>query len=221
MHQEGRSMAVVPEFSNKEDGEGTPVATKVVKRVVKKAPKKVAKKTAPPKKTVSKPVAKKAAPKKATVKRAAPVKATKTAPKKTAAKKVTAAKPAKTKTQEKNARSYKAKKAAGKIKSTMTQELNVYGFKIGSDSALIVDELIKGGKGRADVTARIEKKLPVKTTRNGEAKNVPSLIAGLLSRLREQGYKVEQTWKITPPAAIQRKALKAAEAPKTVRKASK
>lgn len=165
-----------------------PVATKpAAKKVAAKTP---AKKTAA-KKSPAKPVAKKTT----AAKKAAPVKkvASKAPVKKTVAKKAP------------------AKKAAPNAGQKPWGEFDIHGYRIGSDSQIIVTELLKGGKGRAEVTERIAKKLPTTKTRGGQEKNIPSLISGLLARLEEQGYKLDQSWVVVPPAPIARKMATAAE----------
>ena len=148
-----------------------------------------ASKKAPAKK--ARPAAKKKAA--ATV-AAEPVKVPKKATKKAAAKKAAT---------KKTAAKGTAKSARG-----FRRELNVHGFVPGSDSALIVDALIDGGKDRHDATAKAVKKIEKSSgmsTRGGGQKNVPSLISGLMARLTERGYKIESEWRLKPPASVTKK----------------
>jgi hypothetical protein len=98
----------------------------------------------------------------------------------------------------------KAVKAAPKPKvaevtSSAGREFDAHGFVVGSDSSKIVAELLAGGSGRSEVSARIESILGG-ATRYGNDKNVSSLVSGLLGRLKERGYTVEQTWRLVPPS---------------------
>jgi len=87
--------------------------------------------------------------------------------------------------------------------------INEHGFRVGNDSARIVDILIAGGVDRQDVTDRIVDAIGTKT-RNGGSKNIPSLVSGLLARLEERGYYIESSWRLVPPSESHgnRKAVK-------------
>jgi hypothetical protein len=74
-----------------------------------------------------------------------------------------------------------------------------HGFRVGSDSAIIVDLLVAGGLDRQDINEKVAAAInPV--TRSGRNKNIPSLISGLLARLEERGYTIESSWRLVPPA---------------------
>lgn len=75
---------------------------------------------------------------------------------------------------------------------------NEHGFRIGSESATIVEILLAGGKDRQDINQQVAEAINIHT-RNGRIKNIPSLISGLLHRLEERGYEVESTWRVVPP----------------------
>jgi hypothetical protein len=120
----------------------------------------------------------------------------------------------------------KATKAAPKPKvaevtNSAGREFDAHGFVVGSDSSKIVAELLAGGSGRGEVSARIESILNG-STRYGNDKNVSSLISGLLTRLKERGYTVEQTWRLVPPtASAPQKAAKPSTGTRTKAKAEK
>lgn len=156
------------------------------KRVAKRsAPRKkaAAKKTAPAKR---KPV-KKAPAKKTTAKKSPPTKRKTTAPrKKTAAKKTATRKKA------------PAKKSTGQ-RGGFHRELDEHGFVVGGDSSTIAAMLLEGGADRSDINAKVAKKIGT-VTRNDTERNVPALVSGVLKRLEEQGYKVESSFVVVPPA---------------------
>lgn len=80
-------------------------------------------------------------------------------------------------------------------KKGMTQ----HGFRVGSDSAIIVDLLVAGGVDRQDINEKVAEAInPM--TRSGRQKNIPSLISGLLARLEQRGYHIESSWRLVPPA---------------------
>lgn len=80
-------------------------------------------------------------------------------------------------------------------KKGMTQ----HGFRVGSDSAIIVDLLVAGGLDRQDINEKVAAAInPM--TRSGRQKNIPSLISGLLARLEQRGYHIESSWRLVPPA---------------------
>ena len=107
--------------------------------------------------------------------------------------------------------------ASAAEKTTTPRELNVHGFTPGGDSALIVDALVAGGASRKEVNenaaAAIEKANGL-TTRSGGEKNIPSLTSAILSRLRDRGYTIEESWRVVPPADIQDQMKKEASAAK-------
>ncbi len=85
---------------------------------------------------------------------------------------------------------------AGKRKRR--SDLNEHGFRIGSDSAIIVDILLNGGLDRHDLNQKVADSIEP-LTKGGREKNIPSLISMLLTRLEARGYKVESTWRLVPP----------------------
>lgn len=121
-----------------------------------------------------------------------------------------------------------AKKPAATKKGTNGQSLprvlNEHGFVVGSDSEKIVNILLEGGADRSDINAKVTKAIGKRKTRNGNDQNVSSLIANVLKRLRDKGYKIESTWILVPPtdeekAKAARKAKRAKGAGKTPAKA--
>ncbi len=83
-----------------------------------------------------------------------------------------------------------------------TIPLTEHGFRVGSDSAIIVDILVAGGLDRQDINEKVAASINP-NTRNGRPKNIPSLISGLLARLEERGYYIESSWRVVPPATPQ------------------
>ena len=68
-----------------------------------------------------------------------------------------------------------------------------HGFRIGSDSAAIVDILVAGGLDRQDINEKVADAIGT-ATKSGRTKNIPSLISGLLSRLDDRGYHIVSEW---------------------------
>lgn len=221
--------AVTPEFISPETEDKpkkkivrkTAVPAKSVKKVAPAKP--AAKKTSPPARKKETKATRVAMEKAVAAKDEKKAPAKKTAAKKTATKAPAAKKATATKAVAKKVPAKKTAAATSGTKQTQKAwgDFNIHGYRVGTDSAIIVDELIKGGKGRTEVTERIAKKLPSTETRGGQSKNIPSLISGLLARLEEGGYKVEQSWVVVPPAAIARKMANAqvTKAKKVVAKA--
>lgn len=83
-------------------------------------------------------------------------------------------------------------------KPSESSSFNEHGFRIGSDSAVIVDIMLKGALDRQDVNDKVAEAIELKT-RNGNRKNIPSLVSGLLGRLEERGYYIESYWRLVPP----------------------
>lgn len=109
--------------------------------------------------------------------------------------------PAKATTKTTTAKKAPAKKAAPSPVETdrRGREMDEHGFVVGSDSSKIAAILLEGGSGRAEVNEKIAAAI-ASPTRYGNDKNVSSLVSGLLARLKERGYTVEQTWKVVPPS---------------------
>lgn len=77
--------------------------------------------------------------------------------------------------------------------------MTVHGFREGSDSAIIVAILVQGGLDRQEINEKIAASInPV--TRSGRAKNIPSLVSGLLSRLESRGYLIDSHWRVVAPS---------------------
>ena len=91
--------------------------------------------------------------------------------------------------------------AVVKVKKPKYQPLGLttHGFRVGSDSAIIVDILVAGGLDRQDINDRVAETINIQT-RSGRQKNIPSLISGLLSRLEDRGYMIESNWRVVPPS---------------------
>lgn len=83
-------------------------------------------------------------------------------------------------------------------KPSATPTFNEHGFRIGSDSQIIVDIMLKGALDRQDVNDKVAEAIELKT-RNGNKKNIPSLVSGLLGRLEERGYYIESYWRLVGP----------------------
>lgn len=77
--------------------------------------------------------------------------------------------------------------------------MTAHGFRVGSDSAIIVDILVQGGMDRQDINDKVAAAIDP-LTRSGRPKNIPSLISGLLARLEDRGYKIESSWRLIAPS---------------------
>lgn len=93
----------------------------------------------------------------------------------------------------------RGQKVAAPVAERNPREFDEHGFVIGSDSSKIVALMLEGGEGRLDINAKIADAINAET-RNGNPKNVSSLVSGLLSRLESEGYTVEQSWRLLPPS---------------------
>jgi hypothetical protein len=83
-------------------------------------------------------------------------------------------------------------------KRSKARGMTEHGFRVGSDSAQIVDILVAGGLDRQDINEKVADAIGTQT-KSGRTKNIPSLISGLLSRLEDRGYHIESSWKVIPP----------------------
>ena len=148
------------------------------------------------------------------VRKSAPAKKATRAPHKTAAKSA----PAKTAPAKRSARKTATKAKATPVAAASAPRVpNAYGFAVGSDSAIAVEEMVAGGFDRRTVSHRIGELVSASsgmTTRNGTDKNIGSLISTLLSRLSAAGWVIESSWRLVPPADIAEAAKKEAASAK-------
>lgn len=75
------------------------------------------------------------------------------------------------------------------------------GVGVGSERFLVAVELLKGGKDRLDVSARIATMMPLKT-RNGTDKSVSNLVTQTLGQLGTLGFTTVGSWKVAKPANL-------------------
>lgn len=141
--------------------------------------------------------AKRVAVKKKVKPAAKPRKEAQAKPAKAAPKKAVKKSPAKSAAKPKIKKVSKAKKAAASDRRLPVRDMNDHGFVVGTESAFISDELVKGGSTRVEVMHRISGQLSAKT-RKGNDKNVSSLISGILRKLYAKGYTIEATWRVVP-----------------------
>lgn len=144
-------------------------------------------------------------------------------PRKVAAKKTTARKTAvksrpavKSKVAAKKTASKKATKKSAPVEKEVRfpRVYDAFGFVQNTDSSIIAHALVEGGAGRNElndtIAAQIEKANGLQT-RTGGDKLVPSLVSGILNRLLKDGYTIESSWALIPPAEV-RKALSSQKA---------
>lgn len=93
--------------------------------------------------------------------------------------------------------------APSPAKRSKARGMTVHGFRVGSDSAKIVDILVAGGLDRQDINEKVAEAIGTET-KSGRTKNIPSLISGLLARLEERGYHIESSWRVVPPVPSKR-----------------
>lgn len=78
-------------------------------------------------------------------------------------------------------------------------EFNEHGLRKGSDVAAILDVLLTGASDRQEINDKVAKSITTKT-RTGGTKNIPSLVSGVITTMTQQGYKIEASYKLIPPA---------------------
>lgn len=83
------------------------------------------------------------------------------------------------------------------------------GFRVGTTSLMIAKELIKGGKSRVEINARINKRLNGQKTRTGNPPNIPVLVSNTIRALEKRGYKVDSHFQLVPRPKRSRKKVAA------------
>lgn len=136
-----------------------------------------------------------------------------------------------------HSRTAKAKQAAAeKVTKAAPKERDEFGFLEGTDSSITAQTLAEGGFSRPALYAVIESRIAEQAgntddalvTRNGTQKNIPNLVATVVSSMKKRGYVIESTWKmvkdpnwVEPEAEteeVEKPAPKKAPAKKTGRK---
>lgn len=147
-----------------------------------------------------------------------PVKKTAAAKKKsTAAKSKSKTSPAKKSTAKKSPATKKsaAKKNVKDVKKPKSnrggfhREINEEtGFVVGTDQDAIALALLEGGESRAEISERLQKQIDTET-RNGTEKQITNMISGVLNKMLDRGFTVEQSFVVVPPTpASKRKAAR-------------
>ena len=90
--------------------------------------------------------------------------------------------------------------APKKKRTPPTRPMTEHGFIVGTDSALIADALVAGGKDRNDINAQAAKSIGKTnglTKRNGDPKYVPSMVSSILGKMVGSGkYDIVSDWKL-------------------------
>lgn len=142
------------------------------------------------------------------VKRVAKPASTKSKP---AASKASTTTKSKNTTVKKPAAKSKTTKAAPAKAETETpkvaRDFDVFGFVVGSDSSIIAHTLVEGVTegGREGMVELVRERIEAANglqTRNGTEKYIPSLVSGVLLKLRKQGFTEESSFKVVPPAEL-------------------
>jgi hypothetical protein len=69
-------------------------------------------------------------------------------------------------------------------------------FGEGTDMKVAFEEALRGGSSRSDVTNRLAEMWKDHKTRSGKDKPVSTVINHVVRRARENGYEIQQTWKL-------------------------
>lgn len=104
-----------------------------------------------------------------------------------------------------HSRTAKAKAAeVEKVTKPEPRERDEFGFLEGTDSSITAQVLAEGGFSRPALYAVIEERIANQAgntddalvTRNGTQKNIPNLVATVVSSMKKRGYVIESTWKM-------------------------
>lgn len=104
-----------------------------------------------------------------------------------------------------HSRTAKAKAAeVEKVAKPEPRERDEFGFLEGTDSSITAQVLAEGGFSRPALYAVIEERIAEQAgntddalvTRNGTQKNIPNLVATVVSSMKKRGYVIESTWKM-------------------------
>lgn len=117
-----------------------------------------------------------------------------------------------------------AKRAAKKATKTSTPTMSI-DFQEGTDMFTAFEEMQKGGTSRTDVSRRLAELWRETKTRNGNDKPVSTIMNHVSRRAKANGWTIEQTWKLVPPADSDvtktAKSITVAGTPKTAKKTVK
>lgn len=108
-----------------------------------------------------------------------------------------------TKSRSKTGKAQTAAKAEA-VKAPAGREKDEYGFIKGTDSSIAAHVLAEGGASRPALYSTIEERIKEAhggdeaslVTRNGTPKDIPNMVATVVSFMKERGYVPESQWKM-------------------------
>lgn len=90
------------------------------------------------------------------------------------------------------------KKTAKKRKATTSRAKAGVDFPVGSDMAVVFEEVCQGGSSRRDVLERIRQRFDGKTTASGNPKPASTILNQVVTRAKNAGFEIEETWRVVP-----------------------
>jgi hypothetical protein len=97
-------------------------------------------------------------------------------------------------------------KPKGSGRGGFHRELNEEtGFVVGTDQDTIALALLEGGESRSAIAEAVEKKIGSET-RNGTPKMVTNMVSGVLNKMLDRGFTVEQSFQVIPPTPASKRA---------------
>jgi hypothetical protein len=78
-------------------------------------------------------------------------------------------------------------------------ERNEYGYRVDSDVAIVLEEMMTGGEDKHAIAERLAKRFEGQTTKSGRPKPVSTVMNQVQSQMVQRGFTVESTWRLVPP----------------------
>lgn len=117
-----------------------------------------------------------------------------------------------------------AKKTTKKVTTGTVERKRPAGvdFPAGTDMAVVWEQVKKGGESRHEVLENCRQAFNGQTTTSGNPKPVSTILNQVLSRAKEAGYVIKQSWKVIPGDGVKAAPSKKDDSTKkAVKKAAK
>jgi hypothetical protein len=76
---------------------------------------------------------------------------------------------------------------------------DAYGFRLGSDVSVVLEQLMTGGASKREVASRISKLFAGQQTRGGKPKPVSTIMNQVEGQMKARGFRVESNWRLVAP----------------------
>jgi hypothetical protein len=84
--------------------------------------------------------------------------------------------------------------------STTEVERNQWGYRVDSDVAVVLEEMMAGGPDKHSIAMRLAERFKEHKTKTGASKPVSTVMNQVQKHMLARGFTIESTWRLVPPA---------------------